>query len=416
MADLAALAVTVPLLVLALIVAARRPGTSAEAGVSVLGAAFAVFIGAIGGGPATDEVYDVGEILVLFCVLLVLGHLADAEGVFIWAVAVLARGSRRSPLSMLRRTVLLAAVTSAILGANATLVLLTPVVVTTVIRMRQRVRPHAYACAHLGNSASLLMPVSSLTNLLAFTAAGLSFLHFTALMALPWLVAVLVEYALLRRVFAAGPTAPEVEGAPEAPSPPRLALVVLALIVLGFAVGSLIGVAPIWPAAAGVAILALRRLIAGTSTAAAIIESANLSVALFILGVAVLVRGIRESGLDDVMTVLLPGVVNLPTLLAVAVIAALLSSAVGNVTAALALVPAAAMLGAPAILAVLIGVNVGANLTYIGSFANLAWRRILEPLDEAPSALRFSAVGLLTVPATLIASTTALWLSWRLFG
>ena len=51
--------------------------------------------------------------------------------------------------------------------------LLTPVVFATAARMGARPRPHVYACTHLANSASLLLPVSNLTNLLAFSASGL---------------------------------------------------------------------------------------------------------------------------------------------------------------------------------------------------------------------------------------------------
>ena len=55
----------------------------------------------------------------------------------------------------------------------------------------------------------------------------------------------------------------------------------------------------------------------------------------------------------------------------------------------------------------LVGVNVGPNLTYVGSLANLLWRRVLG--DLAPPAVRFSTVGLLTVPLTLAGATVALW-------
>jgi arsenical pump membrane protein len=60
-----------------------------------------------------------------------------------------------------------------------------------------------YACTHLANSASLLLPVSNLTNLLAFAASGLAFGRFAALMTVPWLAAIAVEYAVFRRFFAA---------------------------------------------------------------------------------------------------------------------------------------------------------------------------------------------------------------------
>lgn len=430
--DIAALAVTIPLLVVALIIALRGRGESAQALVAVLGAMLAVLVGAIGGGPATDEVYAVGPTLLFLAVLLVLSHLADAEGVFTWAAAVVSRRAGNSPIALFRRIFVLAAVTTAILNLDATVVLLTPVVIATVRRMRFAPGPHTYACAHLANSASLLMPISNLTNLLAFAATGLSFLAFTGLMALPWVVAIGVEYLLLRRTFAADLT--QVSGQADTGQPPpapRLALTVVSLTVLGFAATSLIGVAPIWSAVAGVAVLAVPRLIHRKSTAVEIIESANLSFLLFVLGLAVIVRGVTESGLGDLIAVILPSGLGLGALLVTAAIAALLANLVNNLPATLALVPAAATVGTPAILAVLIGVNVGANLSYVGSVANLLWRRVVSadggtdhrvgreptaPNGSASSARQFTTIGLLTVPLTLAASTTALWLSWQLFG
>jgi hypothetical protein len=53
---------------------------------------------------------------------------------------------------------------------SANVVLFTPVVFATAARMRTSDKPHIYACAHLANSASLLLPVSNLTNLLGFHA------------------------------------------------------------------------------------------------------------------------------------------------------------------------------------------------------------------------------------------------------
>jgi arsenical pump membrane protein len=96
--------------------------------------------------------------------------------------------------------------------------------------------------------------------------------------------------------------------------------------------------------------------------------------------------------------------------LAVAGIAAVLANVLNNLPATLALLPVAAVGGSGTVLAVLIGVNVGPNLTYIGSLANLLWRRVLGR-EAAPSALRFSAAGLATVPLTLLGSTAALWLA-----
>ncbi len=120
-----------------------------------------------------------------------------------------ARGAHRRgrPAARARRLLTLAvaaaAAVTAVLGLDATVVLLTPAVLVAAARARLPARPAAYACTHLANSASLLLPVSNLTNLLAFRAAHVSFARFAALMALPWLVAIAIERGALGRFFRA---------------------------------------------------------------------------------------------------------------------------------------------------------------------------------------------------------------------
>ncbi len=102
-----------------------------------------------------------------------------------------------------------------------------------------------YATAHLANSASLLLPVSNLTNLLAFTASGLSFTRFAALMGPAWLVAIGIEYAVFRRYFRADLTpAARLPREADRPAVPVFTLTVLALTLGGFAVTSFAGIKP----------------------------------------------------------------------------------------------------------------------------------------------------------------------------
>jgi arsenical pump membrane protein len=277
--------------------------------------------------------------------------------------------------------------------------------------MRIPARPHAYAAGHLANSASLLLPVSNLTNLLAFATTGLSFLHFTELMAGPWLVAVAVEYLVLRRLFRADLAVPVTDPVIVVPPAPVLALTVVGLVVAGFAVASGLGISPIWPAAAGVVVLAVRQLLRRTSTPGDLLRAADLPFALFVVGLTVVVLAVLRSGLEAGLRSVLPEGNGLLPLLAVAGIAAVLANLLNNLPATLALLPVAAASGTGSVLAVLIGVNVGPNLTYIGSLANLLWRRVIGA--AAPTALRFSAAGLATVPLTLLGSTAALWLALK---
>ena len=64
----------------------------------------------------------------------------------------------------------------------------------------------------------------------------------------------------------------------------------------------------------------------------------------------------------------------------------------------------------------LLGVNIGPNLTYIGSLATLLWRRVLDGTDAAPRAREFHALGALTVPPCMIGAVVTLWAGLRLLG
>jgi arsenical pump membrane protein len=153
--------------------------------------------------------------------------------------------SRGRPVALLALVSVVGSAVTAVLSLDATVVLLTPAVFTAVARLRLRPKPHVYACTHLANSASLLLLVSNLTNLLALRASGLSFARFGALMALPWLAAIGVEWLVLRRRFAAdlvgrGRAAADPAGG----AAPRYAMAVLALTLAGFAVTSAVGLGP----------------------------------------------------------------------------------------------------------------------------------------------------------------------------
>jgi arsenical pump membrane protein len=405
--DLLALGVSAVVLVAVLIAATTDHPRVPPAVVAVPGAAFLVLVGAVGAPAAEGAVRSIAPTVGFLVVVLLLSHLADREGLFTWAAAATARRSGRSARSLLARVVVLAAVVTAVLSLDATVVLLTPVVVATAAHMRTASLPHAYAAGHLANSASLLLPVSNLTNLLAFAATGLSFLHFTGLMIAPWLVAVGVEFAVLRWLFRAELAKPVGEPVTTAPSLPVVALVVVGLVVAGFGVASLLGVSPIWPAAIGVLVLTVRQLVGRTTRAADLVQAADLPFALFVLSLSVVVLAVLDNGVETFLHTVLPDGEGLVALLTVVAVSALLANVLNNLPATLALLPVLAVGGAGPVLAMLIGVNVGPNLTYVGSLANLLWRRVLG--REAPSSAQHTAVGLATVPVTLLAATIALW-------
>ncbi|WP_161976479.1 SLC13 family permease [Mycolicibacterium sp. CH28] len=403
-------------LLVVLVFAIARPAGLSEAVLAVPAAVLVIAIGAVSTGDAAAEVGRMLPVVGFLAAVLVLASLCDDEGLFQAAGAWMARTSNGRPRRLLVQVFLIAAATTAVLSLDATVVLLTPVVLATVRAMRVPARAHLYATAHLSNTASLLLPVSNLTNLLAFSAAGLSFTRFSMLMAAPWLAAVAVEYAVLRWVFRRDLSDGQIDTpAPRADSP-VFVLVVLALTLAGFAVTSFLGLSPAWAALAGAVVLAVRSLAQRRSTVGGIVRSANVPFLVFVLALAVVVKAVMVNGLDTAARDLLPSGSGLAALLGIAAIAAVLSNVVNNLPAVLVLLPLVADSGPAAVLAVLIGVNIGPNLTYVGSLANLLWRRVLHQQGEPTSVREFTWLGALTVPACVVVAVVALWAGVNLIG
>jgi arsenical pump membrane protein len=379
---------------------------------AVPAAGIVIATGAIPLDHAREEAARLGPVVGFLAAVLVLAHFCDVEGLFQACGAWMARWAAGSPGRLLTAVFALASVITAVLSLDATVVLLTPVVFATAARAGVRARPHLYACAHLSNTASLLLPVSNLTNLLAFETSGLSFTRFAALMALPWVVAIGVEYLVFRRFFRDDLSAAAHSPEPgETPELPLFALITVGCTLAGFVVASTLGVEPAWVAAAGALVLAGRALVRRRATPLAVVKAASPAFLAFVLALGVVVRAVVDNGLADALGHVVPTGSGLPALLGIAALAAVLANLINNLPAVLVLLPLSAAAGPGAVLAVLLGVNIGPNLTYAGSLATLLWRRIVHGHGQDVHLGHFTRLGLIATPAALVSAVAALWLS-----
>src|SRR3954462_4313973 len=271
--------------------AVARPRFAPDGAVAAAGAVARVASGVLSPDDARDAAGDLGPTLAFLAALLVLADGCRVAGLFEGLGGAVASGARGRPRRLLAMVFAAAAGTTAVLSLDATVLLLTAVVFATAARLRISARPHVYACSHLANSASLLLPVSNLTNLLAFERSGLSFTRFAALMALPWLaaragqgglVALAVEWVVLARAFRSELEAPANERTVRAAAVPvpRFALGVVAATLAGFALRSLVGLAPVGGGGAGARGLAVR----GGRGPVALVRAAEPPFLVFVLG------------------------------------------------------------------------------------------------------------------------------------
>jgi arsenical pump membrane protein len=184
----------------------------------------------------------------------------------------------------------------------------------------------------------------------------------------------------------------------------------------GFVVTSALGINPAWAALTGALVLAARALAQHRTTPAAVLGAATLPFLAFVLALGIVVRAVVDNGLGDALGHLVPGGTGLPALLGIAALAAVLANLINNLPAVLVLLPLTIVAGPGAVLAVLLGVNIGPNLTYAGSLATLLWRRIMHEHDTEVDLKEFTRLGLLSVPAAVALAVVALWASLHTFG
>ncbi|MCW2087156.1 UNVERIFIED_ORG: arsenical pump membrane protein [Rhodococcus erythropolis] len=405
-----------PILLVAavLVFAIVRPRGLPEIVIAGPAAVIVLLTGVVTLDEAREELTSMAPTVVFLVAVLVLAHAADALGVFRWVSQILQQRSLADPHRLLIYVFGAAALTTAVLSLDATVVLLTPAVIAAARSIGASTRPHSYASAHLSNSASTLLPVSNLTNLIAFAATGLTFLHFTALMALPWVMTIAVEYLIFRLFFrselARGDSAEPPVAARSAPAP-ILPLTVIGMTLLGFAVSGFFGIEPAWIAVVGASVLGAIALARHRTTAAKMLYAADLWFCAFVLVLGIIVAGVANGPVGEWIAQILPGDTSYGSLLFVAAVAAVASNLVNNLPATLLMIAALGTAAPPAlVLAMLIGVNLGPNLTYVGSLATMLWRRVATSAGAPPTLATFTLLGVITTPLTLLAAVSALWL------
>lgn len=349
----------------------------------------------------------VAPILLFLAAITIVAELADIAGVFQVASGVAARGGRGSVRSLWIVAVLIASLTTILLSLDTTAVLLTPVMLTLAKRLGLPPWPFALATVWLANTASLLLPVSNLTNLLLVDKLQWSVLDYTARMWLPALAAILVSVvvlALLLRTWLRG-------GYEHTPAKePRDTVLLRASVGVCIAVGPLVvvGVAPWIVATIGAALLVAVFIWRRREVLTVTLLPWRL--VLITLAMFLIVGLLEQHGLSSWLASLAGTGTNLADLLRMSATAGVASNLVNNLPAYIALEPVAAD-SPDRMLALLIGTNLGPLITVWGSLATLLWLERCRKAGMRVSAGGFAAAGVIGVPLLVLMSTSVMWMT-----
>lgn len=370
----------------------------AAAGVAGL---LAVVTGLLPLSAAGDVTARIGPILGFLAAVTVLAELADRAEVFKKAADLVARLARGSVPRLFLFICVLGAVTTILLSLDTTAVLLTPVVLSLALRLELPPVPFALTAVWLANTASLLLPVSNLTNLLAADKLGIPAASYVAKMALPAAAAIVVTVVVLAAQFRH-----ELRGRyralPSHPPADRVLFGVSAVACVSFGPAVVAGV-PAWAAATPAAAVTVAAF-AWRRRSALRISLVPWRLVILTEGLFLVVAAAGRHGLDR----LLHDALGSGGTWRVGGIAAAAANAFNNLPAYLALEPETSRHD---LLALLCGVNIGPLVLLWGSLATLLWRERCKASGVNVSASQFARLGLVGMPLVLAAALAMLSVS-----
>ncbi|WP_435092847.1 SLC13 family permease [Clavibacter michiganensis] len=339
----------------------------------------------------------VWPILLFVVAITVVTELASEAGLFTWIAERAAGLGRGRTWALWLATVVLACLCTIFLSLDTTAVLLTPVVVVLARHCGLPPLPFALTTVWLANTASLLLPVSNLTNLLAeHELGGLGPAGFAALTVAPALVAIAVPVLAILVIHRKDLFTRYEVGPPTAPT--DRVLLVGSAVVVGLLVPALVSGVEVWiPALAAAVVLAI--LTAVRRPRVLRLGLLPWQLVVFASGLFIVMEAAQSLGLTAVMAAISGQGQDAGALFRLAGVATLSANAVDNLPAYLALEPVA---GSPErLVAILVGVNAGPLITPWASLATLLWHERLVSMGVHIKWSRYVLLGLVVAPLTV---------------
>jgi len=333
-------------------------------------------------------------------------ELLDDAGIFRVVTARLAAMGRERVVLLWLLVIALATVSTVFLSLDTTAVLVTPVVVLLAVHARIPPLPFALTTIWLANTASLLLPVSNLTNLLAQSRLGLSPFSFAGLVWAPALVGLLVPVGMLWLAFRR-----DLRGRYR----PAARHVVRDRVLFRCAVGTLAALLPALVSGvpvyipAGAAAVFLGAVYAWRRPSTLKWSLLPWRPLMLASGLFLLVETLHAHGLSRILAPVAGAGEGFLQLLQLAAAGVGAANTVNNLPAYLALEPVA---GSPARLAaLLIGVNFGPLVAPWASLATLLWHERLQAQNVRIRWGGFAVAGLAAVMLTVPLAVLALWVT-----
>ncbi len=386
-----------------------RPFKLPEAVWAVTGAVLLLVAGLLSWGDGLKAVEKGLDVYLFLTGMMLLSETARREGLFDWVAAFAVNKAGRSPKRLFLLIYGVGVVVTALLSNDAAAVVLTPAVFAATKKAKVEALPYLFICAFIANAASFVLPISNPANLVLYGDHTPPLGRWLAGFALPSVLSIAATYAVLRWV----------EGSKLGDScecdvdQPKLSaggwtalagigLTAIVLLVVS-ALDQQLGLPTcILGALTTVVVLARKR-----EAPWATLQGVSWAVLPLVAGLFVLVEGINHTGLTSALASVLKGAAQdspATTAATAGGLLAVVSNLMNNLPAGLIASTIIGQAHPPqkVIDALLIGVDLGPNLSITGSLATILWLTAIRREGENVSFWRFLKVGCVVMPPTLI--------------
>jgi arsenical pump membrane protein len=364
---------------------------------------------------AGHAVVEGADVYLFLIGMMLLSEVAKENGVFDWVSSATVRGARGRCVRLFTLVYAAGTVVTICMSNDATAVVLTPAVLSAIRKAKVAPLPYLFACAMIANAASFVLPISNPANLVVFHTGMPSLGRWLAAFTLPSVLSIGATYFVLRFYF----RKELCEGIDCEPEHKTLSadgklvvwgvVLVVAVLLTASSLRVDLGLPTCLAALLITAVVSIKQ----KSSPVKLAKEISWATLLLVAGLFVLVDGVESLGAVRYMQAALAWAQHLPLVAGTLVVSFLVGVAnnlVNNLPLGLiagATVQASQLQGLLSH-AVLIGVDLGPNLSVTGSLATILWLLSMRKEGLNVSGWDFLKVGLIAMPVAMLASVAGL--------